>query len=90
MTYTDVAPNVSQLVDETTFKADFPEPAPPPPEQPDPSGAEKLALYQAYRDEYSANGGVVALRRLARSQGVPFRWVEILDREVKAAMAELY
>jgi hypothetical protein len=90
MPYEDAAPNVSQLVDEAAFRADFPEPPAPPAEQPDPNAAQKLALYQAYRDEYAANGGAVALRRLARSVGVPYRWVEILDREIRAAMAELY
>lgn len=89
MPYEDVAPNVSQLVDETAFRADFPAPPAPPADPPDPSAAQKLALYHAYRDEYSAHG-VVALRRLARSTGVPYRWVEILHREVRAAMAELY
>lgn len=88
--YTDAAPNVSQLVDELAFKVDFPEPPPPNPGPPQPNGAKKLALYEAYVAEYQANNGAVALSRLAREMNVPRNWCVILDREVRAAMAAVY
>jgi hypothetical protein len=88
--YTDAAPNVSQLKSETEFKADFPEPAPPPAPLPDPSAQKKAELYAAYVAEYTANGGAVALRRLARTVKVKYSWAVTLDREVRAAIAALY
>lgn len=90
MSYEDAAPTLSQFIDEVTFTADFPEP-PDPPEPPgDPDNARKLALYAAFRDEYNANGGVVALARLARTMNVPIRWCRLLMEETRAAMAEIY
>jgi hypothetical protein len=88
--YSEAAPNVSKLVDEAEFQLDFPPPVEPPAPLPDPDGAKKRALYEAYVSEYRNNGGVVALARLARRQGVPPKWCQILDSEVKAAMAVFY
>jgi len=88
--FTDAAPNVSQLVTETQFKNAFPEPPPPDPPVPEPDAAKKLALLMAYRDEYNANNGAVALTRLARTMGVPRNWAVICDREVRAAIPVVY
>ncbi len=88
--YTDAAPNVSKLATEAQFRAAFPEPPPPPPPPPEPDATTKLELLQAYRDEYNANGGAVALGRLARRMNVPRMWCDICDREVRAAIAALY
>jgi hypothetical protein len=90
MAYEDAAPNVSQLKTEAEFMADFPAPPPPPEPLPDPNAAKKAELYAAYLAEYHANGGTVALHRLSRRLKVKLSWCYILDREVKAAMAELY
>lgn len=90
MSYETAAPILSQFIDEATFMADFPEPPDPPPAPSDPDNAKKLALYAAFRDEFNANGGVVALARLARQMGVPLRWCQLLMTETRAAMAEVY
>jgi hypothetical protein len=88
--YTDIAPNLSQFVDEETFKTDFPEPPDPPTGPPNPDAAKKLALYAAFRDEFLANDGAVNLRRLARQHNVPQRWCEILMRECTQARSVVW
>ncbi len=88
--YEDAAPNVSLLATETQFKNAFPEPPPPQPPQPEPDPATKLELLMAYRDEYNANGGSVALTRLAQTMNVPRHWCVICDKEVRAAIDALY
>jgi hypothetical protein len=88
--YTDAAPNISQLATESQFKASFPEPPPPPEPLPEPDAATKLDLLMAYRDEYNANNGAVALSRLARKMNVPRRWCVVVDHEVRAAIAAVY
>lgn len=90
MSYEDVAPNISQLATEAQFKASFPKPPPPPEPLPDPNADQKLELLMAYRDEYNSNGGAVDLRRLAKRVGVPLWWARVCDREVRAAIAEVY
>lgn len=90
MSYETAAPHISQFVDESTFMADFPEPSPGPEPVPDPDNAKKLALYAAFKEEYNANGGVVALARLARQMNVPIHWCRLLMQETRAAIAEVY
>jgi len=88
--YTDAAPNVSKLKSEAEFKLDFPAPPEPSPPPPEPNAVKKAALYAAFVAEYNANGGAVALKRLAKSQGVPLRWCKILAAEVAAAKGAVY
>ncbi len=89
-TYEDAAPNVCKLVDAEQFAIDFPADPPAPEPVPEPSGPDKAVLYEAFRAEYTSNGGAVDLQRLAKSQGVPYRWCEILMAEVEAARAVVH
>jgi len=90
MSYEEAAPNVSQLKTEAQFMVDFPEPPEPSSGPGAPNAAKKAELYDAYLAEYTASGGAVQLVLLAKQVGVPRRWAEILDAEVRAAIAELY
>jgi len=85
--YEDIAPNVSKVIDQASFTADFPPPPEPEPEPPAPAAALALQLYQRIRDGIKERS--VPHFEIARDLGIPVRWVRVFHREIQRALALL-
>jgi hypothetical protein len=89
-TYEEAAPILSQLIDEATFRADFPAPADEPAPLPDPTAQDRRAVYEAIRDIYATGSRNVPVVKLARQLGVRESWVRVALQQIKAAYAAVW
>ena len=84
--YEEAAPNISKVVNETTFKNDFPEETPYSNPLPEMTNTKILACYTLLKDVVG-NGG---LPRIAQASGLATVQAKLLHAEVQAAKSFVY